>query len=388
MVRLTAMSPGVSGLAYGVDRRSTIFWLAALAAIDLAACSGRTAGVSQAGGGGAGGRTGFDGGGAGSAGAPTVCPETPPRQGDSCSPSVSPSVNIDAECSWGSDLRPDCRTTATCFSGKWFVSVPSGQTCSEPALPAGCPATPPTNGSACAPPCGPDASWCANPNPIDCWYGLQLCRCTNFLPIGAGMNLDPPQWICPSVTAAGCPSVAPNAGTACSLATGTFCTGTASWGCLGIPQITCESGTWEWLAPASCPVCAAPDTPIATPDGDRPIASFRVGDLVYSVDHDAVVAVPVIRVHRTPVSAHHVMRVVLENGTVLEISPGHPTADDRRFGELRSGTRLDDQHHVVSAELVPYTQDATYDILPASSTGTYFAAGAQIGSTLRSSVAR
>jgi hypothetical protein len=37
---------------------------------------------------------------------------------------------------------------------------------------------------------------------------------------------------------------------------------------------------------------------------------------------------------------------------------------------------------VASAELVPYGYDATYDVLPASSTGTYFVAGALIGSTL------
>jgi hypothetical protein len=35
-----------------------------------------------------------------------------------------------------------------------------------------------------------------------------------------------------------------------------------------------------------------------------------------------------------------------------------------------------------TAELVPYAYDAAYDILPASSTGTYSAAGALIGSTL------
>lgn len=200
------------------------------------------------------------------------------------------------------------------------------------------------------------------------------------------MHFNPPQWDCVSATAAGCPPAAPNAGTACDLATATSCTGTYGWGCLGIPQITCESGTWEWLYPAYCPVCAAPNTPIATPDGDRAIASLRVGDLVYSVDRDAVVAVPLVRVHRTPVSKHHVVRVVLEDGAILEISPGHPTADGRRFDELRRGARLDDQHRVVSAVLVPYTHDATYDILPDSSTGTYFAAGALIGSTLRSSV--
>ncbi len=131
-------------------------------------------------------------------------------------------------------------------------------------------------------------------------------------------------------------------------------------------------------------MCASPDTPIATPDGDRPIASLRVGDLVYSVDHEAIVAVPLVLVGRTPVAAHHVMRVVLAGGAVLEMSAGHPTADGRPFGELAAGSSLDEGHVVVSAELVPYKHDATYDVLPASSTGIYFAAGARVASTLKS----
>lgn len=76
------------------------------------------------------------------------------------------------------------------------------------------------------------------------------------------------------------------------------------------------------------------------------------------------------------------MRIMLANGAVLEVSPGHPTADGRIFGDLKAGSHLDSQHEIVSAELVPYQHDATYDVLPSSSTGTYFAAGALIGSTL------
>ena len=149
-------------------------------------------------------------------------------------------------------------------------------------------------------------------------------------------------------------------------------------------NIQCDAGVWQWIQGA-CPICAAPDTPIATPVGDRPIASLAVGDFVYSVDHDAIVAVPLALVGRTPVASHHVMRVVLAGGAVLQVSPGHPTANGRSFGDLTAGSFLDPQHEVLAAELVPYAYDATYDILPASSTGTYFAAGASIASTLRAS---
>jgi hypothetical protein len=143
----------------------------------------------------------------------------------------------------------------------------------------------------------------------------------------------------------------------------------------------CTNGIWQWTQSNVCPVCASPYTPIATPLGERPISELRVGDLVYSVDNGAIVAVPLIRVGRTPVSHHKVVRVVLEDGRSLEISAGHPTADGRTFGDLLAGDRLDG-HELISAEIVPYSYPFTYDVLPGSKTGTYFAAGALIGSTI------
>ena len=129
--------------------------------------------------------------------------------------------------------------------------------------------------------------------------------------------------------------------------------------------------------------CAAPNTPIATPRGERPIAELEVGDLVFSVEGGAVVVVPLRSVQRIPVtSAHQVSRVTLASGAVLEISAGHPTADGRTFADLRAGhdllgTRI---ASVVHHSAYPYA--FTHDILPDSSTGAYFAAGALIGSTL------
>jgi hypothetical protein len=100
------------------------------------------------------------------------------------------------------------------------------------------------------------------------------------------------------------------------------------------------------------------------------------------VNDGAIVAVPVALAAHSSVRGHRVVRVELEGGRVLEISPGHPTADGRTFGDLAAGDLLDQGHEVVSARLVPFVHDATYDILPDSSTGTYFAAGALVGSTL------
>jgi hypothetical protein len=58
-----------------------------------------------------------------------------------------------------------------------------------------------------------------------------------------------------------------------------------------------------------CPVRASPDTPFATPYGEQPIASLRVGDVVYSDDHEAIGVVPLPKVEHTSVAHHRVMRV-------------------------------------------------------------------------------
>jgi CubicO group peptidase (beta-lactamase class C family) len=87
-------------------------------------------------------------------------------------------------------------------------------------------------------------------------------------------------------------------------------------------------------------MCAAPDTPIATPQGDRPISELAPGDLVYSVEAAGVVVVPILRVGSTPVVNHRVVRVELAGGTVLEVSAGHPTADGRTFADLLNGGQL------------------------------------------------
>jgi hypothetical protein len=142
----------------------------------------------------------------------------------------------------------------------------------------------------------------------------------------------------------------------------------------------CWCGYDGWCA-FHC-ICASPDTPIATPIGEVPISSLRVGDLVYSTTPFGIVAVPVRQVSRQAVRSHHVVRLGLATGAVLEISAGHPTADGRTLGELRVGDKLGDTE-IMSVQVVPYTHDYTYDILPASESGVYFAGGVPIGSTLK-----
>ncbi len=92
---------------------------------------------------------------------------------------------------------------------------------------------------------------------------------------------------------------------------------------------------------------------------------------------------PILAVHRTAVASdHRMVRVRLANGGTLDVSGGHPTLDGRTFDDLKPGDRLGGAL-VTGIEVVPYDQDRTYDILPASETGGYFAGGALIGSTLK-----
>jgi hypothetical protein len=110
--------------------------------------------------------------------------------------------------------------------------------------------------------------------------------------------------------------------------------------------------------------CAAPDTPIATPTGERSIAELAEGDLVYTVDQGAIVVLPIVFARRHPAPpGHEVLRVELDDGRAFEMSAGHPTADGRMLGDLARSTH-------------------TFDIRPAGTTGSYFAAGALVGSTL------
>jgi hypothetical protein len=107
---------------------------------------------------------------------------------------------------------------------------------------------------------------------------------------------------------------------------------------------------------------------------------------VFSVEHGQVVAVPVLRTKQIAVSNRHVVvRVTLETGSVLEISAPHPTADGRRFGDLHMGGHLGGIQ-ITKLEVIPYGYNFTYDILPASDSGTYFAGGALVGSTLAAPV--
>jgi hypothetical protein len=135
--------------------------------------------------------------------------------------------------------------------------------------------------------------------------------------------------------------------------------------------------------PPGCTACKCNPvgTRIAGPGGERRIETLTVGEMVYSVDGGQLVAVPIRAVHRQPAHDHVMVRVTLADGAEVRESPRHPTADGRLFLALRPGDALDGRR-VVTVETVPYDGAATYDLLPESDSGAYFADGVLVGSTL------
>lgn len=167
---------------------------------------------------------------------------------------------------------------------------------------------------------------------------------------------------------------------------GTACCTTAQL-CCNVPGPIEFGPSCQDPVDGTCPVgcagcrCAAPDTPIATPAGERPIAALREGDLVYSMHRGRLAVVPVARTIQREVKDHHVVELLLESGRTIAISGAHPLADGRMIEDAREGDELFGAR-VASARIVAYPHSHTFDILPASDTGTYLAAGALVGSTL------
>ncbi|MDD4876882.1 MAG: hypothetical protein PHQ86_07135 [Dehalococcoidales bacterium] len=131
------------------------------------------------------------------------------------------------------------------------------------------------------------------------------------------------------------------------------------------------------------PICLAKGTHIETSLGLVLVELVHKGMLVWTVDNsgDRVLA-PVIKIANTPVpSSFSVVKVELSDTRTITASQNHPTADNKALGDYEVGNTLDGAQ-VFSIEYLPYTDKATYDILPAGDTGLYWADGILLKSTL------
>ncbi len=142
-----------------------------------------------------------------------------------------------------------------------------------------------------------------------------------------------------------------------------------------------------------CPICLAKDTLIDTPLGTLAVQDIWVGVVVWTTNKSGfLVPGVVVEVSKTPVpKTHTLVKLVLSDGRTLSVSPGHPTASlklrsastigAQTVGELVVGDVYDGAR-VVTVDRVAYGGGYTYDLLPAGTTGFYFANGILLGSTL------
>jgi len=133
-----------------------------------------------------------------------------------------------------------------------------------------------------------------------------------------------------------------------------------------------------------CPICLSENTVIDTPNGPINVKDLKVGMTVLTQNSSGQKQTgTILKTGRTLATTNHTMvHVVLADKRELYVSPNHPTADGRLFGELLAGDTLDGSK-IKSAEQVPYNGTYTYDILPSGQTGFYWADGILVSSTLK-----
>jgi hypothetical protein len=132
------------------------------------------------------------------------------------------------------------------------------------------------------------------------------------------------------------------------------------------------------------PICLVRGTLIDTPEGQVPVEELTVGSTVWSFDVSGNrFASPIIETSSTPIPPDfQVVRITLTDGRTVTTSPNHPSAEGKALRDYRVGDMLDGAP-ILNVEYVEYDGGATFDILPAGTTGYYRANGILLGSTLR-----
>lgn len=129
--------------------------------------------------------------------------------------------------------------------------------------------------------------------------------------------------------------------------------------------------------------CLPPNTAIKTPNGGTQIKLLNIGDTVLSINNKKeIIEVPIISKDSVNVSINHkVLKIALADGRELQVTPEHPDANYYQLIKHKIGEFLDGSA-IIGMEIVDYRYEYTYDILPKSSSGVYWANDIKIGSTL------
>lgn len=132
-----------------------------------------------------------------------------------------------------------------------------------------------------------------------------------------------------------------------------------------------------------CPICLSGSVRIDTPNGAIAVQELRQGMRVWTANSTGQREVAVIlqTVRRVVPNGVLLIHLVLADGRELFVSAGHPMFNGQPIGELQIGDILDGAR-VVSTELRPLEDNATYDILPSGTTKAYWANGVLLKSTL------
>lgn len=158
------------------------------------------------------------------------------------------------------------------------------------------------------------------------------------------------------------------------------------YSCIDVSPVVRE-GTQNlrcWKDGMPTPICLSGETRIATPRGEVLVKNIREGDVVWSAnEHNEKIAAAVLISSHTPAPQdHYVVHLTLLDGRELIASPGHKISDGRTLGSLSAGDRVDGSL-VKSTTLISYSEAYTYDILPQSVSGKYWANGVLLQSTIK-----
>ncbi|MEL7561736.1 Hint domain-containing protein [Dehalogenimonas sp. 4OHTPN] len=133
----------------------------------------------------------------------------------------------------------------------------------------------------------------------------------------------------------------------------------------------------------TCPICLAEGTLVGTPNGLVAVEDLAVGMEVWTLgDNNQRVAAPILEIGMTPAPAFFkLLKFTLADGRSLTASAGHPAINGDVLGEFNYGDVLDGSV-IVGIQVISY-HGSTYDILPAGTTGYYWADGILLASTLK-----